>query len=218
MRIGSCLKHGDGKRLVAGIRRRFLPGWPAVWLVFGLAQPARAAEFLETFDGWTDDPGYAGEAVYMSSGSGVWVSYNALAGPEAARSGLAVRFNDDPDVPWLECRGLDGNGLDGGVDTVTFWYRHWDGDGRAVAFRLQYRIDGGAWIDAGPEIVVPATDTSYREFRHELHLDADNVILRVQSTAANERLVLDDFAVSGGGAPAGGRGHPNPRRQPEQRQ
>ena len=157
---------------------------------------AGAADFAESFDGWTDDPSYAGEAVYESEESGIWVSFNALAGPEAARSGLAVRFNDDTEDPWLECRGFDGNGLDGGVGAVSFWYRHWDGDGRAVAFRLRYRIGGGSWIDAGPEVVAPQ-DTQYRQFSQSLNLVDDDVTLRIQSTADDERLVLDDFMVMG---------------------
>ena len=169
----------------------------------GLLAGGASGGWTEDFDGWTTDGSYDGTAIYDHAGVGIWVSENALAGAENARSGYAVRFDDDDQPPpWLEFRGRDGDGIDGGVGTVSFYYRHWDADGKAVAFQFQYRIDGGAWVNAGAAVSVP-NDTVYREFSHTLDLPVDNVALRILSTASGERLLIDDFTVTdvAGGEP-----------------
>lgn len=177
------------------IDKALVTGLLALSLLAGL--PARAAEVTEDFDGGWSDPSYAGTSTYNHAGVGIWESNDALVANDKARSGDYVRLRNSGS-PYLEFQGLDGNGVDGGVGTVSFWYRHWDGDGSTIPFVLEYRIGGGAWVEAGSGT---ADSTTYQLFSESLGLAADDVTLRIRPTSTSERLLIDDFAIAD--APAG---------------
>jgi len=53
-------------------------------------------------------------------------------------------------------QGADTNGKDGGVGTISFWYRSWDGSPAALA-AVQINVNGGGWIGVGVSITCATT-------------------------------------------------------------
>jgi hypothetical protein len=169
-------------------------GLVLVLLVLALPS-ASTGGVVEDFNGGWADGGYAGVSTYNHAGVGIWESNDALVSDSNARSGEGVRFDDGATSPYLEFKGLDGNGMDGGVGTVSFWHRHWDGDGSTISFALQYSINGGAWVQAGTGTMT--TEVVYQQFSSVLDLPDDNIRLRILGTTKNERLLIDDFEATG---------------------
>ena len=114
-----------------------------------------------------------------------------------ARSGDCVWLDFDRRDPYLEFKGLDGNGHDGGIDTISFWFRHWDGDGSAIIFELQYNANNAGWVTAAEGT---CTSTTYEQFSHNLNLSGDNIRVRIIPTSNPERLLVDDFVLVSGGS------------------
>lgn len=111
-----------------------------------------------------------------------------------ARSGRAVRLRNDGS-PSLTYTGVDDAGKDGGVGVVSFWYRHWDGDGSTPAFQVEYSTDGGInWTDIGSETIV--TSTTYVQFSEVVNLDMDDVLIRIRVTDTSERIIIDDVNIT----------------------
>lgn len=160
-------------------------------------------DVTENFDSWSDGS-YGTISTYNHTGVGQWETYNSMCQATNARSGNCVRFNDDSgENEYLLFSGLDGNGKDGGVGTISFWYRHWDGDASNVQFQVQYKIGFGSWVNVGSVVDVP-NDTSYREFSEDVNITDDNVFVQVISIDDAERLCIDDFSItdySGGPIP-----------------
>lgn len=154
-----------------------------------------AANFTETFDGGWNDPSFANISTFNSPGIGLWESRDALVSNDRARSGECVRLNRNANA-YLEYQGLDGNGADGGVDTVSFWVRHWDGDGSTIVFALEYNINNAGWVQAATG---STSGTSYQKFSHTLNLTADNIRLRIVPTSDPERLLIDDVEITSSG-------------------
>ena len=158
------------------------------------------ADIYESFDGWSDGS-YGTVSTYNSPTTGNWETYNSMCHSDNALSGNAIRFNDDSgENEYLLYTGLDGNGKDGGVGTISFWYRHWDGDGSPVQFQVQYKQGAGSWTNAGP--VIDVTSTTYLEFSQAVNVLGDDISVQVISIDDAERLLIDDFTItdySGGG-------------------
>ena len=159
----------------------------------GFATASLALPITESFDGWIKDGYDSGPLVYSNQASGVWSTFNAVVRSESARSGRAVRFRDSGATPYLIYSGLSGQGLNGGIASISFYYRHWDADGRSVRFQLQAGVNGANWTNLGPEVNVTSTNYLLHEW-NGLLLD-DNLHLRVLSTAFTERLLIDDFTI-----------------------
>jgi len=151
------------------------------------------AAVVEDFNGWTDSA-FGSESTYNHSGVGMWKSLNATCDGLNARSGNVIRFNRETPAPYLEFQGLDGNGKDGGVGTISFWYRHWDADGKAVAFQVQINPDGNGWVDVGSQVDV--TSTTYQQFNAAADSPGENILVRVLSINQLERLLIDDFQIT----------------------
>lgn len=149
---------------------------------------------FEDFEGGWDDPSYAGISTYDHAGVGIWESQDSLTDTSAGRTGSAVRLRD-ADAPYLEFKGLDGNGVDGGIGTVSFWFRHWNGTGAAVPFALEYNIADAGWVEAATG---NASSDTYQQFSATLDLSADNIRLRIRPTDSPpaERLLIDDFEIT----------------------
>ncbi len=157
-----------------------------------LTRPTAGA-VVENFDGWSDGS-YGDYSYYTDTGVGQWVGYNSMCHSQNARSGNAVRLHHAAPAPCLEFDGLDGNGKDGGVGTVSFYYRHWNGTSGSVKFKLQKSVAGGGWTDVGGEVTV--SSATYQLYSQEVHESGENVKLRVQSTAYAERLMIDDMEIT----------------------
>ena len=152
------------------------------------------ATVTETFDDWADSS-YGNISTYSGS-SGEWETNNSMSHSSNARSGNAVRFNDDSSAnEYLLYKGIDGNGKDGGIGTISFWYRHWDGDGSTVKFKVQYKVgSGGSWIDIGSTVSVDST--TYAQYSATPNINEDNIFIRVVSVVDDERLLIDDFGIT----------------------
>lgn len=147
----------------------------------------------ESFESWTD-ASYGGIS-NVTLASGIWENNNSLLGSIARTGSKGVRFNDDSGQnEYLEYQGIDGNGKDNGIGNVSFWYRHWNGDGSNVEFQVQYNQSGGGWINIGS--VINVTSTTYQEFTASPNVSGDDIIIRVISINDAERLMIDDFEIT----------------------
>ncbi len=157
-----------------------------------------SADFTESFDSWSDGS-YSGISTYDGA-SGQWETNNAMCHNQNARSGNAVRFNDDSSsiVEYLLYKGLDGNGKDGGLGTISFWYRHWDGNvsSEPVEFIVEYQVGGtsGDWTAIGSSVNVTSTD--YTEYSETVDLSGDDIFIRISNIQDKERLLIDDMTVT----------------------
>lgn len=172
-----------------------LHGWLAMCLlsapfVFG-------ASITENFDGWSDGS-YGTVSGYTNAEGQVFETYNSVCGSQNARSGNAVRFNDDSSAnEYLLMTGTDGNGKDGGIGDITFWYRHWDGDGSTVEFVVQYDA-GSGWNSIGSTVSV--SSTTYAQYSQSPGLSGDNIKIRIVAVTDDERLTIDDLSITDFGA------------------
>ncbi len=157
------------------------------------------ADFTENFDAWSDGS-YAGVVEYTHDGIGTWENNNAMVHETYARSGKAVRFNDDSStiMEYLLFKGLDGNGKDGGLGTISFWYRHWDGNvpSEPIEFIVEYQVGStsGEWTAIGSSVNV--TSTTYTEYSETVNLPGDDIFFRIRNIEDKERLLIDDLTVT----------------------
>ncbi len=168
-------------------------------LVITVFSLALFADFTENFDGWSDGS-YAGVVTYEHTGVGHWENNNAMVHSTYARSGNAVRFNDDSSstMEYLLFKGLDGNGKDGGIGTISFWYRHWDGNvpSEPIEFIVEYQIGGtaGDWTAIGSSVF--PTSTTYVEYSETANISGDDIFFRIRNIQDKERLLIDDMTVT----------------------
>ncbi len=108
-----------------------------------------------------------------------------------ARSGSCARLASTGANNYLQYQGSDGNGKDGGVGNISFWYRAWD-QSPQPKFKVQYSVNGGSFSDIGSEI---SPTVSYAQFSHDLNNASDNIIVRIQQTAG-ERILIDDASIA----------------------
>lgn len=80
----------------------------------------------------------------------------------------------------------------GGVGTITFWYRSWDGS-PSLSFYVQTSPDASSWTTIAT--ISSFTSTSYTQFNQIVN-DVSASYVRVYVYAAGERLIIDDFDVS----------------------
>lgn len=144
----------------------------------------------ETFDGWTNSTSY-GNYTYngfqITNGLREATTTNVY-----GNSGSAVRLRNASPAPSLEYIGLDGNGKDGGVGNISFWFRHWDGS-PSLDFVVEVDVNGGGYINIGT--VSAFTSTTYTQFSYDLNEISDNVKVRITSNFA-ERLLIDQFVIT----------------------
>ncbi len=142
---------------------------------------------------------------YNNTDYGDWYGYNSMTyGSGKQHAGNKALVFDDDAGGKLIYEGADGNGKDGGIGIVSFWYRHWDADGHSVKFKCQYSTDGGTnWTDIGSETTV--TSTTYSQYYETVNVSGDDILFRILSTAFQERCLIDDIEItghSGGAAPS----------------
>ncbi len=176
-------------------RVRFRSLVVSAWL---LALPIAAlAAVTETFDGITDG-GYGAPDDY-----GTWFATNSqvytVADKAHGGTGRCLVFNKTAGA-YLLYEGDDGAGKDGGLGTVSIWYRHWTNTATSVKFQAEYSQDGGAWISLGSEVTVTSPD--YAQFTVDANVPGDNIQVRFRSTAYAERLCLDDVSLGDMNGPA----------------
>ena len=156
-------------------------------------------QITESFDALAD--GSYGDAEQTHAfDSGQWASLACIINAEKDRgdSGRAVRFRHDNDVKsYLEFRGENANGISGGIGTVSFWTRHWnDNGGAGVSFQVLYKQkDANTWTTVGSETEV--SSASYIQQTFTINQAANDLYLRIISVQNADRLLLDDFELSG---------------------
>jgi len=136
---------------------------------------------FETFDGLS-------ESSYGNYDYNGFHIENGLCNSTNARSGNAVRLRNA--TSYLEYND-DGNGKDGGVGTISFWYRSWD-TSPAAMYDVKVNIDGGGWSNIGSQI--NTTSTTYSEWSYDLNDASDNILIKVERVSG-ERLHIDDFSI-----------------------
>jgi len=90
----------------------------AVALIFAAAPFSSLAAVSENFDSLFGTS-------YSDQTSSGW-RINSGVRSSSARSGSCARTASAGSANYLQYQGADGNGKDGGVGAVTFWYRAWD--------------------------------------------------------------------------------------------
>ena len=143
------------------------------------------AQVSENFDNWSDSS-YGSISSY-----GEWVSNKGLTETSGSRSGKCVRLKNESDS-YLEHVGSDGNGKDGGVGVISFWYRSWDSSPTAV-YNVQASINGAAYSNIGNQI--STASTTYTEWTHSLNNTENNIKIRI-IRVSGERLKVDDFSIT----------------------
>ncbi|HRV55923.1 MAG TPA: InlB B-repeat-containing protein, partial [Mangrovimonas sp.] len=142
----------------------------------------------ENFDGWTGSTSYGN---YTYNGFEITTGLRENGANAYGGSGSAVRLRNSGS-PSLEYIGSDGNGKDGGVGDISFWYRHWDGS-PSLNFDVEVSINGGAYANIGS--ITGFTSTTYTQFSYSLNNSSDNIKVRVTTNAA-ERLIIDDILIT----------------------
>ncbi|MEM5563564.1 GEVED domain-containing protein [Psychroserpens sp. AS72] len=137
----------------------------------------------ENFDGLTENS--YGNYSY----NGFEIS-NGLCNSTNSLSGNAVRLRNATTA--LEYVGGDGNGKDGGVGDISFWYRSWDASPTAV-FDVEVSINGAAYTTVGSQI--STFSTTYAQWTYSLNNTSDNIRIRI-SRVSGERLHIDDFEIT----------------------
>ena len=156
-------------------------------------------QITESFDALAD--GSYGDAEQTHAfDSGQWASLACIINSDKERgdSGRAVRFRHDNDIKsYLEFRGENANGITGGIGTVSFWTRHWNNNGgTGVSFQVQYKQkDASTWTTVGSETEV--TSESYVQQTFTVKQAANDLYLRIISVQNADRLLLDDFELTG---------------------
>ncbi|MDH7911534.1 choice-of-anchor J domain-containing protein [Winogradskyella sp. SYSU M77433] len=117
-------------------------------------------------------------------------------------TGRSVRLRNSGS-PSLEYIGPDGNGLDGGVGTISFWYRHWDGSPAISTINIEYSIDNGNYINIGT--INNFSSTTYSQFSYTLNNTSENIKVRITSSG-EERFIIDQFEIT---APTSGPSNPD---------
>lgn len=115
---------------------------------------------------------------------------NGLCNATNALSGNAVRLRNA--TTSLEYIGTDGNGKDGGVGDISFWYRSWDASPAAV-YDVEVSVNGAAYTIIGSQI--NTTSTTYAQWTHTLNNTSDNIRIRI-SRVSGERLHIDDYSIT----------------------
>ena len=174
------------------ILQRFSRIKRSVWfvgLVLMLLPETGWGQVNENFNTWTGSTSYG---TYTFNGFRITRGLReATAANVIGGSGSAVRL-ENSGTPNIEYIGSDGNGKDGGVGNISFYYRHWDG-APALNFTVDVNINGAGYVTIGT--ITNFASTSYSLFTYDLNNPADNIKVRVITNGA-ERLIIDDFAIS----------------------
>ncbi|MBN2664748.1 MAG: T9SS type A sorting domain-containing protein [Bacteroidales bacterium] len=130
------------------------------------------------------------ESSYGDYTVGEFSTNNCICNTTNARSNNAIRI-EDATGSYLLMDGADGNGVDGGVGTISFWYRSWDSSPAAV-YDVAVSIDGAAYSTIG---TINTTSTTYQEFTYAIDNSSDNIRVKIERTSG-ERLHIDDFCYT----------------------
>lgn len=159
-----------------------------------------SGQVTENFDSLSDII-YGNEEEVHNLLSGTWVSLGCIINSDKERgdSGRAVRFRHNNETKsYLEFHGTNANGIAGGIGTVSFWVRHWTDNtgGSGVSFNVEYKQkDASTWTQVGNETQVSSPDYMQKSFT--VNQSADDLYLRIISVGNTERLLLDDFELTG---------------------
>ncbi|MBU0508391.1 lamin tail domain-containing protein [bacterium] len=168
--------------------------WMAALMGLLVLSGTASAAVNETFDGFTQNS----YGVYTYNG---FVMDSALCNAQGATACVnplpsnTVRLRDRTNAR-LEYIGTDGNGKDGGVGTISFDYKSWDGAPASV-YDVSVSINGGAYSSIG---TINTTNCgAYEQFSYALNNASDNIKIRILYTSG-ERLHVDNYSITDYGA------------------
>lgn len=97
----------------------------------------------------------------------------------------------------LEYVGTDGNGKDGGVGTISFFWRTFAGFA-GFRFAIEVNVDGGGYMEIGE---IANINGNWTEFTYPLNITGDNIKIRIvrdfgSDIGQNQILSIDYFTIT----------------------
>ena len=153
-----------------------------VLMLFGFGINSFSATITENFDSFSGS-GYTNH---------VYIGWNIIDGlAESASkaylgSGKAVRLDDDNNA------ALQSPSKTGGVGTVSFWYRTWDGSPAISKVYLEISDDSLTWVRI--DSIISLTNTAYTNYTKVVNSATAKFVQVVSS--GEERFILDEFSIT----------------------
>jgi hypothetical protein len=151
-------------------------------MLFGFGINSFSATITENFDSFSGS-GYTNH---------VYIGWNIIDGlAESASkaylgSGKAVRLDDDNNA------ALQSPSKTGGVGTVSFWYRTWDGSPAISKVYLEISDDSLTWVRI--DSIISLTNTAYTNYTKVVNSATAKFVQVVSS--GEERFILDEFSIT----------------------
>jgi hypothetical protein len=151
-------------------------------MLFGFVTNSFSATITENFDSFSGS-GYTNH---------VYIGWNIIDGlAESASkaylgSGKAVRLDDDNNA------ALQSPSKTGGVGTVSFWYRTWDGSPAISKVYLEISDDSLTWVRI--DSIISLTNTAYTNYTKVVNSATAKFVQVVSS--GEERFILDEFSIT----------------------
>ena len=151
-------------------------------MLFGFGINSFSATITENFDSFSGS-GYTNH---------VYIGWNIIDGlAESASkaylgSGKAVRLDDDNSA------ALQSPSKTGGVGTVSFWYRTWDGSPAISKVYLEISDDSLTWVRI--DSIISLTNTAYTNYTKVVNSATAKFVQVVSS--GEERFILDEFSIT----------------------
>ena len=138
------------------------------------------ADVFENFDSSGSIP-----ATFTMDGSAQFRTSNAYSSPNA------IRIRETSSLTYV---GEDGYGKDGGIGTLSFWYRR---SGLAnTTFYIEYSTDGGT---SYTEIAAPVADSqTYSEWSQAVNFAGNNILIRFRTEYSSVMygVYVDDISIT----------------------
>ena len=161
------------------------------FLLIGLTTNSFSATLTEDFTGFNST---TGTGYYTGNINGWYIKgVNGLSQASRARSGNeCLKFDDSP----VSGHYAISPKKTGGIGTIEFWYRHWDGNGgtsHEISFDVQTSSDSLTWNTIST--VSGFNSTTYTQFTQVVN-NASLSFVRIIKTGGGERLLVDDFSIT----------------------
>jgi hypothetical protein len=157
-----------------------------VLLLIGFVANSFSATLTEDFTGFNTT---TGTGYYTGNINGWYLkNVNGLNSSSKSRSGNeCLKFNKNGGHYVISPQKA------GGIGTIDFWYRHWDGDSKTLSFEVQTSSDSLIWTTVST--ITGFNSTTYTQYTHVVN-NASLSYVRILKTGGNERLLVDDFSIT----------------------
>ncbi|MDB4087999.1 hypothetical protein N9544_00060 [Flavobacteriales bacterium] len=151
-------------------------------MIFGFVINSLSAPITENFDSFSG----TGYTNHVYNGWNIIDGLSESATKAYLGSGKAVRLDDDNNA------ALQSPSKTGGVGTVIFWYRTWDGSPAISKVYIEISNDSLIWtrIDS----LTSLTNTAYTNYTKIVNSATAKFVQIVSS--GEERLILDEFSIT----------------------